>query len=76
MTNQRTPRRAPAGPRRFRDQPHQIADNSGRDHADAQRRHNVREVHGREQIGRNHAACAEEGRLAEGEQTGEADACR
>ena len=48
-----------------RDQAHQITDDAGGDHADNQRRRYVWEVHHCEQIGRNHAAGAEEGGLAE-----------
>ena len=56
-----------------RDQADQIADDGGRDHADEQRRYHVRKIHHREQIGRDHAAGAEKGGLAEREQPGEAE---
>jgi hypothetical protein len=56
-----------------RDQPDQIADDRGRGHADEQRQHDIGKAGDGEQIGRNHAAGAEEGRLAERQQAGEAE---
>jgi hypothetical protein len=56
-----------------RDQPHDVTDHAGRDHADHYRGRHIREVQNREQVGRDHAASAEEGGLAEREQAGEAE---
>ena len=54
-------------------EPHQVANDARHGRADHQRRHHVREADDGEQIGRDHAASAEEGGLSEGEQAGEAE---
>ena len=61
-----------AGPSE-RDQPDQIADERRRDGADEHGHHDVRKTRDREQIGGDHAAGAEKGRLAERQQPGKAE---
>ena len=56
-----------------RDQPDQIADDRGRDHADEQRQHDVGKAGCGEQIGGDEAAGAVERRLAERQQAGVAE---
>ena len=56
-----------------RDQPDQIADDGGRDHADDQRQHHVRKAGAGQQIGGDESAGAVERRLAERQQPGEAE---
>ena len=56
-----------------RDQADEIADRGGADHADDERQDDVGEARLREQIGGDHAARAEEGRLAERQKPGEAE---
>jgi hypothetical protein len=56
-----------------RDQPDKIADDACDDGADEQGRHHIGEIQDGEQIGCDHAAGAEESRLPEREQTGEAE---
>jgi len=56
-----------------RDQPDQVADARGNDHADQQREHDMRESRPREQVRRHHAAGAVQGRLSEREQSGVAE---
>ena len=51
-----------------RDEPDQIADGGRHDHADDNRQRHIGEVHLRQQIGGDHAARAEERRLAERQQ--------
>ena len=55
------------------DQADQISDDGCHGRADCERKQHIGEVGDREQIGRNHAAGAEESRLAEGKQPREAE---
>ena len=56
-----------------RDQSDQITDDGRHDRADKQRRYDIGKIHDRQEIGRDHAAGAEERGLTEREQSGEAE---
>ncbi len=56
-----------------RDQPDQIADDAGCDHADDQRQKDIRKACARQQVGGDEAAGAIKRRLAEGQKAGETE---